>query len=174
MMTFLLTACSTAVFKDSDLEQAVIENRRNKNDSNVKSSILINKDENIDIQTTKTTSNRIDPNIIFENYSIYFDLDEYSVQEKFLPVIKKHAEFLVKNPSEFVFVEGHTDERGGLEYNLALGQKRSFSVKTWLIRYGVREDQIEAYSYGATKPRALGNDEEAWSQNRRVDLQYRN
>ena len=88
--------------------------------------------------------------------------------------MKKHGEFLAKNQNEFVFVEGHTDERGGREYNLALGQKRANAVRVELIKYGARESQIEAYSYGSEKPKALGSNEEAWSQNRRVELYYRN
>ena len=73
-----------------------------------------------------------------------------------------------------MFIEGHTDERGGAEYNLALGQKRSDAIKRLLILYGVKENQVEAYSYGKEKPKAPGSNEESWSQNRRVDLFYRN
>lgn len=122
----------------------------------------------------KNAVRSVDPNTLFESYSVYFDLDDYTVQAQYLPIIKQHAEYLIKHPEHFVFIEGHTDERGGAEYNLALGQKRSTAVKKLLVLYGVKEQQLEAYSYGKEKPKALGSTDEAWSQNRRADLFYRN
>lgn len=170
--------CSTSIFTDKNSkESASIENRNVKNkstDPNQNSNIKVNKLEDPKIETVKIVSDRKDPNKLFESYSIYFDLDEYSVKEQYSSILKKHGEFLAKNQNEFVFVEGHTDERGGKEYNLALGQKRSNAVRVELLKYGARDSQLESYSYGSEKPKAIGSTEDAWSQNRRVDLHYRN
>ena len=178
LVLMLLSGCSTSIFTDKNSkESASIENRDVKNkstDLNQNPNIRVNKLEDPKIETVKIVSDRKDPNKLFDSYSVYFDLDEYTIKEQYKPIMKKHGEFLAKNPNEFVFAEGHTDERGGAEYNLSLGQKRSNAIRVELLRYGARENQIEAYSYGSEKPKALGSNEEAWSQNRRVDLQYRN
>ena len=178
LILMLLGGCSTSMFTDKNSkESASIENRNVKiksTDPNQNSNIKVNKINDPKIETVKIVSDRKDPNKLFDNYSVYFDLDEYTIKEQYKPILKKHGEFLAKNPNEFVFVEGHTDERGGAEYNLSLGQKRSNTVRVELLRHGARENQIEAYSYGSEKPKALGSNEEAWSQNRRVDLHYRN
>lgn len=178
LVLMLLSGCSTSIFTDKNSkDSASIENRNIKNkstDPNQNSNIKVNKLEDPKIETVKIVSDRKDPNKLFDSYSVYFDLDEYTVQDKYRPLLKRHGEFLAKNPNVFVFVEGHTDERGGTEYNLSLGQKRSNAVRIELLRHGARENQTEAYSYGSEKPKALGSNEEAWSQNRRVDLQYRN
>jgi peptidoglycan-associated lipoprotein len=71
-----------------------------------------------------------------------------------------------------VRVEGNTDERGGAEYNLALGQRRADAVKSALEVYGVKDGQVESVSYGEEKPKAAGHDEQAWAQNRRADIVY--
>ena len=167
----LLGACSTSTITDKTTKESpVVENRSVRSS---KTSITKIEDANIEVIKIPT-KDRKDPNTLFKSYSVYFDLDEYTVKEQYQPLLKKHGEFLAKNQNEFVFVEGHTDERGGREYNLALGQKRANAVRVELIKYGARESQIEAYSYGSEKPKALGSNEEAWSQNRRVELYYRN
>jgi len=176
LILFLLGACSTSTVTDKTntdktiKETATIENRTIKN-----SKTSTNKIEEAVIEIVKIpVKERKNPNTLFESYSVYFDLDEYIVQEKYRPLLQKHGEFLAKNPNEFVFIEGHTDERGGKEYNLALGQRRANAVRVELMRYGALDNQIEAYSYGSEKPKTLGSNEEAWSQNRRVDLFYKN
>ena len=178
LVLMLLSGCSTSIFTDKNSkESASIENRDVKNkstDLNQNPNIRVNKVDDPKIETVKIVSDRKDPNKLFENYSVYFDLDEYTVQDKYKSLLKKHGEFLASNPNESVFVEGHTDERGGTEYNLSLGQKRSNAVRNELIRNGAKDNQIEAYSYGSEKPKALGSTEEAWRQNRRADLYYRN
>ena len=175
-----LSACSTSMFKDKDVDHIPprVENRSNtginENKANNSPSAIVNTDSVAAVEVSKVNLENTNPNKLFQDYSIYFDYDEYTVKEKFFPIIKQHAEFLTKNPNHFLFVEGHTDERGGTEYNLALGQKRAYAVKTALVIYGAKENQIEAYSYGSTKPKAQGSNEEAWSQNRRADLSYKN
>ena len=104
--------------------------------------------------------------------SVYFDFDVYSVRGDDTALIERHGKFLASHPQVAIKIEGDTDERGGVEYNLALGQKRAESVLHALRIYGVRDSQMEAVSWGESKPRALGHDEAAWAQNRRADLQY--
>lgn len=104
---------------------------------------------------------------------IYFDFDSYTVKPEFQTIIDGHARFLKANPNRRVSIEGHTDERGGREYNLALGQKRSEAVRRALVLVGVSDAQIEAVSFGKEKPAALGSGEESWAQNRRAEITYR-
>lgn len=104
--------------------------------------------------------------------SVYFDFDSYTVKPEFIGVIERHARNMIANPSETVQVQGNTDSRGSREYNLALGQKRSEAVKQRLQLFGVPASRIEAVSFGSEKPVALGENEEAWAQNRRADVIY--
>ena len=103
---------------------------------------------------------------------IYFDLDSYSVKGEYQSVLEAHARYLRADRSRRVNIEGHTDERGGSEYNLALGQKRSDAVRRALVVLGVPEGQMESVSFGKEKPVAQGSDESAYSQNRRAALNY--
>lgn len=115
----------------------------------------------------------LDPaSLISKERSVYFALDNYTVEPKFLPTMEAHGKYLASNPALHIRVEGHADERGGTEYNLALGQKRADAVVKVLKTYGVKDSQLEAVSFGKEKPLANGHDEAAWSQNRRVDLGY--
>ena len=84
-----------------------------------------------------------------------------------------NARFIKADPARKVTVEGHTDERGGREYNLALGQKRAEAVRRSLNLLGVSDSQVEAVSYGEEKPASVGHDESAYSQNRRAEISYR-
>ena len=104
---------------------------------------------------------------------IYFDFDSYTVKPDFQSTLDAHAKFLKANPSRRVALEGHTDERGGREYNLALGQKRAEAVRRSLNVLGVSDSQVEAVSFGKEKPAAQGGSEDAHAQNRRVELNYR-
>ena len=104
---------------------------------------------------------------------VYFDYDSYEIKPQFQSVIDAHARFLRANPSRRIALEGHTDERGGREYNLALGQKRAEAVRRALGLLGVADNQMEAVSFGKEKPAVPGTDESAWSQNRRVEIAYR-
>ncbi|MBV8621532.1 MAG: peptidoglycan-associated lipoprotein Pal [Curvibacter sp.] len=115
----------------------------------------------------------LDPNsAISKDRSVYFDFDNFSVKQQYVPVVERHGKYLVANPQLAIRVEGNTDERGSAEYNLALGQKRAEAVVKALKVYGVKDSQLEATSWGREKPRAAGHDEAAWAENRRVDLSY--
>lgn len=104
---------------------------------------------------------------------IYFDYDSYVIKPEFQNAIQSHANFLKSNNGRKVVIEGHTDERGGREYNLALGQRRSEAVRRALGLLGVTDAQVEAVSFGKEKPAQPGNDEAAFAQNRRAEIAYR-
>jgi peptidoglycan-associated lipoprotein len=104
---------------------------------------------------------------------IYFDYDSYTVKPEFQSLIDGHARFLKANAQRRVSIEGHTDERGGREYNLALGQKRSEAVRRALNLLGISDSQVEAVSFGKEKPSVQGGGEAAWAQNRRAEITYR-
>ncbi|MEC5218099.1 peptidoglycan-associated lipoprotein [Actimicrobium sp. GrIS 1.19] len=113
-----------------------------------------------------------DPKGVLAKRSVYFDYDSYTVKDEFKSVIEAHAKYLSANKSRKVIIQGNTDERGGREYNLALGQKRSEAVRKALSLLGVPEGQLEAVSLGKEKPKATGSDEAAWAENRRADIVY--
>ncbi|MBS0454510.1 MAG: peptidoglycan-associated lipoprotein Pal [Proteobacteria bacterium] len=104
---------------------------------------------------------------------VYFDYDSYTIKPEFQSLIDGHARFLKANAQRHISIEGHTDERGGSEYNLALGQKRSEAVRRALTLLGVNDSQIEAVSFGKEKPAVQGTGEDVWAQNRRAEIVYR-
>lgn len=104
---------------------------------------------------------------------IYFDYDSFVVKQEFQSVIEAHARFIMADKSRRVAIEGHTDERGGREYNLSLGQRRAEAVRSALGLLGVVDNQVEAVSFGKEKPAAQGTDESAMAKNRRAEITYR-
>ncbi|XAH26142.1 peptidoglycan-associated lipoprotein Pal [Xylophilus sp. GW821-FHT01B05] len=104
---------------------------------------------------------------------VYFDYDSYIIKPEFQSLIESHARFLRANQARKVVIEGHTDARGGSEYNLALGQKRSEAVRRAFGLLGVGDSQVEAVSFGKEKPAVPGNTEDAFAQNRRAEISYR-
>jgi peptidoglycan-associated lipoprotein len=104
---------------------------------------------------------------------VYFDFDSFVVKDEFRPTIDAHAKVLGADRKKKLAIEGHTDERGGREYNLALGQKRAEAVAKSLALLGAQDAQLEAVSFGKERPAAQGSDEAAWAKNRRAELTYR-
>ena len=104
---------------------------------------------------------------------ILFDFDSFTVKPEYQGLVDQHARFLQGNRGRSGAVEGHTDERGSREYNLALGQKRAEAVRRALTLVGATDAQIEAVSFGEEKPAVSGSSEDAYSQNRRVEIRYR-
>ena len=104
---------------------------------------------------------------------VYFDYDSFVVKDEFRPLIDGQAKRLAGNRNQRATIEGHTDERGGREYNLALGQKRAESVVRAMSLLGVQESQLEAVSFGKERPAVQGSDEAAWAKNRRAELKDR-
>jgi peptidoglycan-associated lipoprotein len=104
---------------------------------------------------------------------VYFDFDSYIVKDEYRPLVDGYSKALNVDRKKRVVVEGHTDERGGREYNLALGQKRAEAVAKSLTLLGVQDAQVEAVSFGKERPAATGSDESAWAKNRRAELRDR-
>jgi peptidoglycan-associated lipoprotein len=123
--------------------------------------------------TTQAVDPFTDPANPLSKKSVYFDFDSFVVKAEFQPLVEAHGKYLAANSGRRITVEGNTDERGGREYNLALGQKRAEAVKQRLMLMGARDAQIETVSFGKEKPRAMGSTEEAWAQNRRADIVYK-
>jgi peptidoglycan-associated lipoprotein len=113
-----------------------------------------------------------DPKNILSKRSVYFDFDAYTVKSEYSGLVQAHAKYVSSKPVQKILIQGNTDERGGSEYNLALGQKRAEAVRKAMALSGTPEDQLEAVSYGKEKPKASGHDEAAWAENRRADLVY--
>jgi peptidoglycan-associated lipoprotein len=104
---------------------------------------------------------------------VYFDYDSFAIRPEFQSLIEAHAKFIKSDKTRKVVLEGHTDERGGREYNLALGQKRAEAVRRALGLLGVPDGQLEAVSFGKEKPAAVGSTEAAMEKNRRAEISYR-
>ncbi len=101
---------------------------------------------------------------------IHFDYDKYDVRPEDAKILEKNVEVLKVYPDARVIIEGHCDERGTNEYNLALGEKRANSAKDYLIMLGISKDRMSTISYGEEKPFDLGHNEIAWSKNRRTEF----
>lgn len=103
---------------------------------------------------------------------IYFDYDSSVVAPEYLDLIRRNAAYLANNPGAQLTVEGHADERGSREYNLALGQRRAETIKQLLLARGASSSQVRTVSYGEEKPQAYGSSESDWARNRRVVFDY--
>ena len=180
-LMMLLSACSTVKLD----EAPPVESRKPSSSSNAdtsKSNTASVPSSSSDTSASKTDANANananandplnDPSSILAKRSIYFDVDSYVVKDEFNSVIDAHGKYLASRPDRKVLIQGNTDERGGSEYNLALGQKRADAVRRALALKGVPDSQMEAVSFGKEKPKAQGSNEEAWKENRRADIAY--
>lgn len=113
-----------------------------------------------------------DPNNVLSGKVIYFDFDSNSVSEEYVELVKHHGKYLSFNADASVRLEGHADERGTREYNVALAERRAQSVKQLMLYEGAGNDQISIISYGEEKPVAFGHDDESMGLNRRVEIVY--
>ena len=104
---------------------------------------------------------------------VYFDFDSFVIDPQYTGLIEGHARQLATNRNKRLLIEGHTDERGGREYNLALGQKRAAAVAKSMALLGATDAQVEAVSFGKERPANEGHDEAAWAQNRRAEIKDR-
>ena len=113
-----------------------------------------------------------DPNSLLAKRVVYFDFDKSDIKPEFRDILNAHAEYLANHADVSVTLEGHCDERGTREYNIALGERRANAVKNMLTLQGVAASQIRVISYGEERPAALGHDESAWALNRRTEIVY--
>jgi peptidoglycan-associated lipoprotein len=156
---FLLGCASDVKLED---RTAPVENRSMMDDANT------NKSQVVGVDLTKGANANT-----LQARTIYFDLDSYSVKDEYRPLLEAQAKALANNRGKKIMIEGHTDERGGSEYNLALGQKRAQAVFKTLTVLGAPQAQLEAVSFGKERPAMQGSDEAAWAKNRRVELNNR-
>ena len=114
-----------------------------------------------------------DPASLLSQRTIYFDFDSAEIRPEHREAVEARAIYLANNVSASVTLEGHTDERGTREYNIALGERRGNSVRDLMTLIGASEQQLRVISYGEERPAAEGFDEDAWALNRRVEIIYR-
>lgn len=161
----LLTACGSAV----KLDNVGVEDRTGKTtlaDSQSASkvqSVVASNDASKSNLDAMSASNRV----------VYFDFDSFAIRSEFQSVLETHARLLKSDKTKKISIDGHTDERGGREYNLSLGQKRAEAVRKALALLGVSENQMEAVSFGKEKPAVAGSTDLAMEKNRRAEINYR-
>lgn len=119
---------------------------------------------------TQETRKVMDEVQMFESEPIYFDFDRSDIKPEYRPVLERKAAWLKARPEYRVRIEGHCDERGTAEYNVALGEKRALSVRDYLAALGVPAKRMSTISYGEERPASQGEDEAAWAKNRRVEF----
>lgn len=121
---------------------------------------------------TPLDSDKMADSALLDKRRVYFAFDSSTVEDESRRIIEAHAAYLVAHPQTKVVLEGHTDERGTREYNLALGERRSQAVERMMRTLGVSASRIKVTSYGEEKPVATGHDESSWRLNRRVEIMY--
>ncbi|MBF6630292.1 MAG: peptidoglycan-associated lipoprotein Pal [Comamonas sp.] len=159
----LMAGCSSGVKLD---DAAAVEDRNAANTTNTAQS---------GVSGVDLTGSQVDADGGPRGVSrvVYFDFDSFVIKPEAQGQVDAHARFIKADPARKVSIEGHTDDRGGREYNLALGQKRAEAVRRSLGLLGVNDSQVEAVSFGEEKPAAPGSSEDAYSQNRRAEISYR-
>lgn len=115
-----------------------------------------------------------DPNNLLSQRVIYFDYKQSTIRPEYMVLLNTHAQLLAKNPELRMRLEGHADERGSREYNVALSEDRARSVKRLMGTQGAQGYQMTTLGYGEELPLVSGHDQESWQQNRRVEIKYKN
>jgi peptidoglycan-associated lipoprotein len=123
------------------------------------------------ISESEAERRRKEEEAVFVNEDIHFDYDQYVLRQDAREILADKARFLSKYPGTGILIEGHCDERGTNEYNLALGERRASSAKQYLVQLGVSAKRINTISYGEERPLEVGDDEEAWAKNRRAHFE---
>jgi len=183
LLALLLTACASGVKLN---EVPVVDKKASSVSNGASSSGLsdINPSASSSSQQVQQPKSTVEPvnSLANENAPadpaniekiVYFDYDSFIIKPEFQSTIEAHAQYLKSNSRAKISLEGHTDERGGREYNLALGQKRADAVRQSLTLLGVGTSQIETVSFGEEKPAVQGADESAFAKNRRAEFFYK-
>ena len=113
-----------------------------------------------------------DPASLLAKRGVYVDFDKSDIKGEFRDIIQAHAQYLANNANVSITLEGHADERGTREYNVALGERRANAVRDMLTLQGASSSQIRVVSYGEERPASLGHDEDSWALNRRAEFIY--
>ena len=167
-LIFLLSACAenqkklkvTGAQVSSDVEEEELAKSKSvETDSGLEIS-----DESSDAMNEKSII--LTEELIEVGDRVYFDYDKSNFKDTGVETLKRQARFLLKNPDLTVTIEGHCDQRGTREYNLALGERRAYAVKSFLVTLGLEKNRISVISYGKEKPQSEGDTEEAWSSSR--------
>lgn len=171
----MMAACSSTPTKEQD--GAKVEDRTLQKPIETKKPITVD--------TTPVTPGKVDsgtalagdaqlrdPNNILSKRIIFFDYDSNLVKEEFRPIVSAHAKYISQNGKARMVIQGHTDERGSREYNIALGQRRADAVKQMMSVLGAEGARVETVSFGEEKPRTQGTGESAFSENRRAEIVY--
>lgn len=163
LLALLIAGCSSTPDTQGEQSGAAVETRDGSTVATVNAENLGGR---------KLPDELTNPKSILSKRSVYFDYDKYDVKTEYKDLVSAHAKFLSNNRQFKMLVQGNTDDRGSREYNLALGQKRADAVKKMLTLLGAREDQVESVSLGEEKPKNEGQNEAAWTENRRGDMLY--
>jgi peptidoglycan-associated lipoprotein len=121
------------------------------------------REQNLSVKTTLEDK-------VLQMETIHFDYDSYELRPDAIKILGESARLLKKYPTAEVTIEGHCDERGTVEYNIALGERRAWAVKSYLVEYGINPESLITISYGKEKPIDPGHDEGAWEKNRRAAI----
>lgn len=172
---FMLAACSSSPNKDYEGDVAVEDlsaetsgvrgQGANGEDMGAEARVVVGEDAYAGGELN-------DPSSPLSNRVVYFEYDSDTVRSEDQETLRAHGAYLAKNPNLTVRLEGHTDERGSREYNLALGERRALSVRQILMLQGASIDQFQVTSFGEERPAVDGSDDYSWSQNRRVEIRY--
>jgi peptidoglycan-associated lipoprotein len=176
MMVLFLSACSDELLKgkpDTEDESGVQNIGYNDNGELEVETIAIDGSENSYVTELMQSESFSDPSSPLSKCVIYFEYDSSTVKQEFIAVIEAHAVYLTNNPNQTINLEGHSDERGTREYNIALSEQRAKSVYKMLLVLGVMSHQVNIISYGEEKPEVLGQTDDAFALNRRVEVVYK-
>ncbi|KAF3983543.1 MAG: peptidoglycan-associated lipoprotein Pal [Methylococcales symbiont of Hymedesmia sp. n. MRB-2018] len=165
MSTAMLSACSSTEEKD----QSILDGGTPNGTTDAYQNGMDISGEQFGSGADPRFSNPANP---LSKQTIYFMYDSSQVQQEFIRVVAAHSQYLLGHPSEHIILEGHADERGSREYNIALGEQRAKSILRMMKVQGVSNNQVEVVSYGEEKPASNGMDEAAWQMNRRVEIVY--
>ncbi len=177
--TIFLTACSSMEEKQQGLSDSELAAENNASTRGLNDNASLSGEQlgtqalgSADATATRLGAEFSDPNNPLSQSTIYFMFDSSQIQQDFIPVVAAHAQYLLSHPNQKVMLEGHADERGSREYNIALGEQRAKSVYRLMKVQGVSDAQLEIVSYGEEKPAAQGMDEASWQLNRRTEIAY--
>ncbi len=179
--TMMLSGCTSTDKKEASLLESELENEQTLVTSGLNNSALsgeklitqgLTESELMVNGLSRLGAEFSDPANPLSKQTIYFSHDSSQIRQQFVAVVAAHAQYLVSHPAQRVTLEGHTDELGSSEYNIALGEQRAKSVYRMMKVQGVSSQQLEIVSYGEEKPAAEGNGQVSWQLNRRVEIAY--
>ncbi len=174
LLTLLLISCSsTKKIDNTDILKSPedAKSEATKYPSDVAGTVEDLYGENA-FESNELYTDAIKENPVLQYNIVYFSFDQTELSAKAKDLISQHANYLKENLNVFVMLEGHTDTQGSEGYNLALGERRAKTVRNLMVFYGVNQNQISTISFGEEKPAVLGQDEESYAKNRRVEIIY--